>query len=75
MAVVPRLALAAGAGRVVVRELPVPDAAHGGDTYARDVYAVARTASVRRPSVAVILTALHEGAKLLPARPQPRVSG
>jgi DNA-binding transcriptional LysR family regulator len=69
VAVVPRLALAAGEGRVVVRELPVPDAAHSGDTYARDVYAVARTASVRRPSVAVILTALHEGAKNLPARP------
>ena len=61
MAAVPRLALAAGEGRVVVRELP-------GADVARDVYAVARTASVRRPSVAVILTALHAGAEHLPGR-------
>jgi DNA-binding transcriptional LysR family regulator len=61
VAAVPRLALAAGEGRVVVRELPGSDAA-------RDVYAVARTASVRRPSVAVILAALHDGAKHLPTR-------
>jgi len=61
VAAVPRLALAAGEGRVVVRELPGSDAA-------RDVYAVARTASVRRPSVAVILAALHDGAKHLSAR-------
>jgi DNA-binding transcriptional LysR family regulator len=61
IAAVPRLALAAGEARVVVRELPeaVP---------ARDVYAVARAASVRRPSVAVILAALHDGAKHLPGR-------
>jgi DNA-binding transcriptional LysR family regulator len=62
VAAVPRLALAAGEGRVVVRDLPGSDAA-------RDVYAVARTASVRRPSVAVILAALHDGAKHLPGRP------
>jgi DNA-binding transcriptional LysR family regulator len=61
VAAVPRLALAAGEGRVVVRELP-------GAEVARDVYAVARTASVRRPSVAVILAALHSGAKHLPGR-------
>ncbi len=61
VAAVPRLALAAGEGRVVVRELP-------GADVARDVYAVARTASVRRPSVAVILAALHNGAKHLPGR-------
>ena len=61
VAAIPRLALAAGEGRVVVRELPGSDAA-------RDVYAVARTASVRRPSVAVILAALHDGAKHLSAR-------
>ena len=61
VAAVPRLALAAGEGRVVVRELP-------GSDLARDVYAVARTASVRRPSVAVILAALHNGAKHLPGR-------
>ena len=42
VAAVPRLALAAGEGRVVVRDLPGSDAA-------RDVYAVARTASVRGP--------------------------
>jgi len=65
VAVVPRLALAAGQGRVVVRELPVPDASR---TYARDVYAVARRASVRRPSVAVILAALHKGAQNLSPR-------
>jgi DNA-binding transcriptional LysR family regulator len=65
VAVVPRLALAAGEGRVVVRELPVPDTARGRDGYARDVYAVARTASVRRPAVAVILAALHQGAQKL----------
>jgi DNA-binding transcriptional LysR family regulator len=68
VAVVPRLALAAGEGRVVVRELPVPDTARGGDGYARDVYAVARTASVRRPAVAVILAALHQGAQKLYSR-------
>ena len=47
--------------RVVVRELPE-------GSPAREVYAVARAASVRRPSVAVILTALHDGAKHLPGR-------
>ena len=61
IAAVPRLALAAGERRVVVRELP-------GAALARDVYAVARTASVRRPSVAVILAALHSGARHLPGR-------
>jgi len=40
---------------VVVRELP-------GPAPARDVYAVARAASVRRPAVAVILAALTAGA-------------
>jgi DNA-binding transcriptional LysR family regulator len=61
IAAVPRLALAAGEARVVVRELP-------DGSPAREVYAVARAASVRRPSVAVILTALHDGAKHLPGR-------
>jgi DNA-binding transcriptional LysR family regulator len=61
IAAVPRLALAAGEARVVVRELPE-------GSPAREVYAVARAASVRRPSVAVILTALHDGAKHLPGR-------
>jgi DNA-binding transcriptional LysR family regulator len=62
VAAVPRLALAAGEGRVAVRELP-------GSGVARDVYAVARTASVRRPSVAVVLAALDHGARHLPDRP------
>ncbi len=35
---------------------------------ARDVHAVARTASVRRPSVAVIVTALRAAAKAMPTR-------
>ena len=55
VAAVPRLALAGGERRVVVRELP-------GSAPARDVYAVARAASVRRPAVAVILSALTAGA-------------
>ena len=53
IAILPRLAVAAGDRRITVRDLP-----HGLDL-ARDVYAVARTASVRRPSVAVIVTALR----------------
>jgi DNA-binding transcriptional LysR family regulator len=61
IAAVPRLALAAGDARVAVRELPE-------GSPAREVYAVARAASVRRPSVAVILTALHDGAQHLPGR-------
>jgi hypothetical protein len=50
-----------GEGRVVVRDLPEP-------VPARDVYAVVRAASVRRPSVAVILAALDSGAKSLAGR-------
>ena len=61
IAILPRLAVAAGERRVVVRDLP-----HGLDL-ARDVHAVARTASVRRPSVAVILTALRAAGKALSA--------
>src|SRR4029077_10966253 len=57
LAILPRLAVAAADRRVAVRDLP-----HGLDL-ARDVYAVARTASVRRPSVAVIVTALRGRAK------------
>src|SRR5580700_6356853 len=62
LAILPRLAVAAGERRVAVRDLP-----HGLDL-ARDVHAVARTASVRRPSVAVIVTALRAASK---ARPGP----
>jgi DNA-binding transcriptional LysR family regulator len=58
IAVLPRLTLAAGEGRVVVRELPGPN-------LARNVYAVARESGVRRPSVAVILTALTAAARTL----------
>src|SRR6516225_10011992 len=47
IAALPRLTLALGDRRVAVRELP-------GPAQARDVYAVARASSVRRPSVAVI---------------------
>jgi len=57
IAIVPRLAVGAGERRVVVRELP-----HGLDL-ARDIHAVVRTASVRRPSVAVIVQALRAAAK------------
>src|SRR5215831_209795 len=58
VAIVPRLALATREGRVVVRELP-------GTAPAREVYAVARAASVRRPSVTVVLAALAAGASSL----------
>jgi DNA-binding transcriptional LysR family regulator len=57
IAILPRLAVAAAERRVAVRDLP-----HGLDL-ARDVHAVARTASVRRPSVAVILDALRTAAR------------
>jgi DNA-binding transcriptional LysR family regulator len=53
IAILPRLAVATADRRIAVRDLP-----HGLDL-ARDVYAVARTASVRRPSVAVIVAALR----------------
>jgi DNA-binding transcriptional LysR family regulator len=59
IAAVPRLALAAGAGPVTVRDLP-------GTVPARDVYAVVRAASVRRPAIAVVLAALHDAARNLP---------
>ena len=58
IAALPRLTLAVGDRRVTVRELP-------GVTQARDVYAVARASSVRRPSVAVILAALNAAAERL----------
>ncbi len=62
IAILPRMAVAAAERRVAVRDLP-----HGLDL-AREIYAVARTASVRRPSVAVILTALRDAAKAIPPR-------
>jgi DNA-binding transcriptional LysR family regulator len=65
IAALPRLTLAAGEGRVAVRELP-------GRSPARNVYAVARSSSVQRPSVAVILAALTAAARNLPGRPAAR---
>ena len=59
IAILPRLTLAAGDARVVVRDLP-------GKTPARDLYAVARASSVRRPAVAVIIRALTSAARGLP---------
>lgn len=53
---VPALALAAGDQGVAVRSIP-------GCTLAREVYAVTRTASVRRPSVAVTLRAIYAAAQ------------
>jgi DNA-binding transcriptional LysR family regulator len=61
IAILPRLAVAAGERRVAVRDLP-----HGLDL-SRDVHAVVRTASVRRPSVAVILAALRAAARTMTA--------
>jgi DNA-binding transcriptional LysR family regulator len=58
IAALPRLTLVAGDRRVAVRDLP-------GTGQARDVYAVARASSVRRPSVAVILAALDSAADRL----------
>ena len=58
IAALPRLTLAAGDRRVAVRELP-------GAAHARELYAVARASSVRRPSVAVMLAALDAAAERL----------
>ena len=55
IAAVPTLALAGGEPDIVVRRLP--DA-----TLARDVYAVVRGSSVRRPSVSAVLQAIHAAA-------------
>ena len=64
IAILPRIAVIGGDRRVVARQLP-----HGLDL-ARDVHAVVRTASERRPSVAVIVRALRAAAKGMPsARP------
>ena len=59
IAIMPRLAVGAYERRVVVRELPA------GLDLARDVFAVARTASVIRPSVAVIVAALRGAARAM----------
>jgi DNA-binding transcriptional LysR family regulator len=62
IAIMPRLAVGAYERRLVVRELPA------GLDLARDVFAVARTASVMRPSVAVIVSALRGAARSISAR-------
>ena len=59
VAILPRLTLAGGDARVAVRELP-------DSQPARDLYAVARASSVRRPAVAVIVRALTTAARGLP---------
>lgn len=56
VALLPRLSLAAGDARVVVRDLP-------DISPARDLYAVARESAVRRPAVAVIVRALTSAAR------------
>jgi DNA-binding transcriptional LysR family regulator len=61
IAIMPRLAVGGSERRIVVRDLPA------GLDLSRDVYAVARTASLRRPSVAVIVSALRGAARGIPA--------
>jgi len=65
IAIMPRLSVGAYERRVVVRELPA------GLDLARDVFAVARTASVVRPSVAVIVSALRGAARSMSQRVTP----
>ncbi|MGH3215685.1 MAG: LysR family transcriptional regulator [Trebonia sp.] len=62
IAIMPRLAVGAYERRLVVRELPA------GLDLVRDVFAVARTASVARPSVAVIVSALRGAARSISHR-------
>jgi DNA-binding transcriptional LysR family regulator len=59
IAILPRLGVTAADRRVVVAGLPP------GLDLARDVYAVARSASTRRPSVAVIMTALRAASRTM----------
>jgi DNA-binding transcriptional LysR family regulator len=62
IAIMPRLSVGAYERRLVVRELPA------GLDLARDVFAVVRTASVLRPSVAVIVGALRGAARSMSHR-------
>jgi len=62
IAIMPRLAVGAYEKRLVVRELPA------GLDLARDVFAVARTASLMRPSVSVVVSALRAGARSMSQR-------
>jgi DNA-binding transcriptional LysR family regulator len=66
IAIMPRLAVGAYERRVVIRELPA------GLDLARDVFAVARTASVARPSVAVIVSTLCGAARSMSQRTAPQ---
>jgi DNA-binding transcriptional LysR family regulator len=59
IAIMPRLAVGAYERRVVIRELAA------AVDLSRDVFAVVRTASVQRPSVAVIVGALRGAAKAM----------
>ena len=59
IAIMPRLAVGAYERRVVIRELPA------AVDLSRDVFAVVRTASVQRPSVAVIVSALRGAARAM----------
>jgi DNA-binding transcriptional LysR family regulator len=61
IAIMPKLSVVGSERRVVVRELPA------GLDLAREVYAVARTASLRRASVAVIVAALRGASRGLTA--------
>jgi DNA-binding transcriptional LysR family regulator len=65
IAIMPRLAVGGSERRVAVRDLPA------GLDLSRDVYAVARTASLRRPSVAVIASALRRAARATAPPPGP----
>jgi DNA-binding transcriptional LysR family regulator len=62
IAIMPRLAVGAYERRLVIRQLPA------GLDLAREIFAVARTASVLRPSVAVIVSALRGAARSISHR-------
>lgn len=62
ISILPRLSVGAYDRRLVVRELPA------GLDLARDVFAVARTASVLRPSVGVIVSALRGASRSMSQR-------
>lgn len=62
IALLPRITLAGADSRVAVRELP-------GNSPARSLYTVARTSSLGRPAVAVIIDALTAAGHALPRHP------
>lgn len=68
IAAVPALTLAAGGYRVAVREIP-------GQPLIRNIYAVTRTSSLRRPSINVTLEALHDTARDLVEAAGRRIAG